>query len=179
MSVEQHDGVAERDSRSATPPAMTELAAGAVFVLIAAIASWSLLRDPYLELGKVGNDPGPAFIPWIGTTVIGLGGAAQMIWVLLRAHRAGSMQAMGEFVGSKLWLPVLLILSLIGYQMAMRPLGFLTASILFAIPWVAIIHWRSGGVFTPRYFLQLPIEAVLIAAGIYFLFSYGINVPFP
>jgi hypothetical protein len=177
--VEQDKGVAGRDSRTATPPAAIELAAGAVFVAIACIASWSLLTDPYLELGKVGSDPGPAFIPWIATTILGLGGAAQMIWALLRARRAGRMRTTGEFVSSKLWLPVLLVLTLIGYQMAMRPLGFVVASILFALPCIAIIHWRSGGAFTTRYLLQLPIEAVLIVAGIYSLFSYGINVPFP
>ena len=179
MSVGQHEDIAARDDRAAKQPATTELVAGAVFILIALIASWSLLTDPYLELGKVGNDPGPAFIPWIGTAVIGLGGVAQIAWTLFRIRKTGGMRAAGEFVASKLWLPVLLVLSLIGYQMAMRPLGFVAASILFAIPWGAIIHWRSGGTFTPRYIVQVPVEAALVVTGIYLLFSYGINVPFP
>lgn len=179
MSVEQHENVAAREDRAAAQPATTELVAGAVFVLIALIASWSLSTDPYLELGKTGNDPGPTFIPWIGTTVIGLGGVAQIAWTLFRIRKTGGLRAAGEFVGSKLGIPVLLVLSLIAYQMAMRPLGFVAASILFAIPWGAIIHWRSGGAFTRRYILQLPVEAVLVVAGIHLLFSYGINVPFP
>ncbi|MGV6876391.1 tripartite tricarboxylate transporter TctB family protein [Pseudochelatococcus sp. B33] len=179
MSVEQYESVTGREESAVTQPAATELVAGAVFVAIAIIAARSLLTDPYLELGKVGNDPGPAFIPWIGTWVIGLGGVAQLIWTLLRARKAGGMRTTGEFVGAKLWLPTLLVLSLIGYQVAMRPLGFVTASIAFAIPWVAIIHWRSGGVFTRRHILQLPLEAMLIVASIYLVFSYGINVPFP
>jgi len=150
-----------------------------VFLVIALIAAWSLHTDPYLELGKVGNDPGPAFIPWIGTIVIGLGGLTQMIWALVQARKTGGFLSAGEFALSKLWLPVVLVVSLIGFQMAMRPVGFFGASILFALPWVAIIHWRSGGAFTPRYLVQLPVEAVLVAGCIYFVFSYGINVPFP
>lgn len=179
MSREINEGAAGTESVLAGPPRVVDFTAGAVFVLIALIASWSLWTDPYLELGKVGDDPGPSFIPWIGTMVIGLGGLAQMIWVLIKAKKAGVLKTSGEFVVAKLWLPALLVVSLIIYQLAMKPLGFFTASIIFAIPWVAVFHWRSGGAFTKRYLIQLPLEAVLIAGGIYSLFYYGINVPFP
>ena len=179
MSIDQERGVAGTDSVLAGPPRLVEFAAGAVFVAIALITSWSLWTDPYLELGKAGDDPGPSFIPWIGTTVIGLGGLAQMAWVVFKAVKAGTIKTSGEFVLAKLWLPALLVVSLIIYQQAMKPLGFLTASIIFALPWVAIFHWRSGGAFTKRYLIQLPVEAVLITGGIYSLFYYGINVPFP
>ncbi len=102
MSLEQRHGVTGGADTSVTPPAGTEFVAGAVFVAIAIIAAWSLLTDPYLELGKVGDDPGPAFIPWLGTWIIGIGGVVQMAWAFLRARRVGGMRKAGEFVFSKL-----------------------------------------------------------------------------
>lgn len=179
MSVRQDDDTAGQGGLPPVKPAVTEFAAGAVFVVIALIASWSLLTDPYLAMERVDDDPGPAFIPWLGTTVIGLGGLAQMVWAVLRARKAGGMRETGEFVLSRLWIPLLLVLLLIGYQVVMRPIGFVAASILFAVPTIAVIHWRARGVFNARYLVQLPVEAVLIVAGIYLVFSYGINVPFP
>jgi len=96
VSLEQRHGVTGGADTSVTPPAGTEFVAGAVFVAIAIIAAWSLLTDPYLELGKVGDDPGPAFIPWLGTWIIGIGELCR--WPGLYAGQARGECGGGEFV---------------------------------------------------------------------------------
>lgn len=179
MSVQDENYTAGPATGPVTKPAVTEFAAGAVFFSIALVASWSLWTDPYLAMGVSGDDPGPAFVPWIGTCVIGFGGLAQMVWTSARARKTGGMRTAGEFVLSKLLPPAVLVLLLVAYQIAMQPLGFVTSSTLFAVCAIAIIHWRAGGIFNVRYFLQLPVEAVLIVTGVYLVFSYGIHVPFP
>jgi hypothetical protein len=158
---------------------ITAFAAGAIFFGFALIGAWSIASDPYLPMGRSGADPGPAFVPWIAIAILGLGGFAQMVFAAFKASKTGGFVKTGEFVLSKLALPVALVLSLIALQMALKPLGTLVACIIFALPWVFILHWRAGGKFTPRYLVQLPIEAILIVAGIYYLFAKGINVPLP
>ena len=179
MSIEQRGSLAGRQDRPAERPAVVEVVAGALFVVIAAVGGWSLLTNPYLELGQVGSDPGPGFVPWLGVWAIGLGGLAQIAWVLMRARAAGGLRGSGEFVPARLWLPVLLIVSMVLYHAALRALGFIPASLLFAVPWVAIIHWRTGERFTARHLVQLPLEASLIVAAIYVVFHYGIQIQFP
>lgn len=179
MSVYSDNRVAGEGNLPTTKPAASGVIAGTLFILIALIASWSLATDPFLDMGKVGDDPGPAFIPWIATAFVGLGGLAQVIWSLTEAAKAGGMRSPGELFSPGIWLPLLLIVLMVGYQMAIRPLGFITASVIFAIPAIMMIHWRAGGVFNTRYLVQLPVEAVLIVAGIYLIFSYGIHVSFP
>ncbi|CAN7598658.1 tripartite tricarboxylate transporter TctB family protein [Aminobacter aminovorans] len=155
------------------------MAAGAVFLILALIGAYSIYFDPYLDIGKAGNDPGPTFIPWIGIFTLGFGGIAQMVVTFIQSRKVGGFTFSGEFVLSKMWLPAALVASLVGLQMAMKPIGFLNASLIFALPWVFILHWRAGGKFTQRYLIQLLVEAGLVAGGIYYLFAYGINVPFP
>ena len=150
-----------------------------MFVAIAGIGAWSLLTNQYLHLGQVGSDPGPGFVPWIGVWALAIGGVAQILWVAIKAAKTGGVAMGNEFTVARIWLPVLLIASMIGYQMALRPLGFVLASILFAVPWVAVLHWRSGDKFTPRHLIQLPVEACLIVGCIYAVFRYGIQIPFP
>ncbi|WP_332719873.1 tripartite tricarboxylate transporter TctB family protein [Pelagibacterium mangrovi] len=178
MSLET-DGQEGRLDGSPVQPFAVQAAAGLVFLVIALIGASSLWTNSYLELGQSGSDPGPGFVPWIGVWVLGLGGVVQIILVAARARLAGGFQLSGEFTVSRIWLPVLLVASMIAYQMALRPLGFITASLLFAVPWVALIHWRCGARFTLRHLVQLPLEAVLIVGAIFVVFRYGIQIPFP
>lgn len=179
MTLQSDRDIAGESLPPANKPATTEFAAGAVFLTIALVAAWSLWTDPYLAFGEAGGDPGAAFIPWLGTAILGFGGLAQMIWTALRARRSGGVRTSQEFLLSKLGVPVVLVVLLILYRFGMSSLGFVTASLLFVIPVISVLHWRSGGVFSRRYLVQLPVEAALIVAAVYLVFSYGIHVPFP
>jgi hypothetical protein len=162
------------------PPTGLGVAAGVVFVAIAAIAGWSLWTDPNLPLGESDSDPGPAFVPWIAVWILGLGGAVQVLITLVQARRAGGLRAAEEFTLQRVLLPVALIVSLLVYVLVtLRPLGFVLSSTLFAVVWVALFHWRSGDPLTPRHALLLPIEAVLIVGAIYIVFRHAILIPLP
>jgi hypothetical protein len=168
------------DPEGRTPPTWLGIAAGVVFVAIAAVGAYSLATDPYLPLGKSGSDPGPAFVPWIAIWIMGIGGACQIVVTIAQARRAGGLQWAGEFTLSRLWLPIALFLSMLVYVLLMlQPLGFLVSSSIFATVWVAIFHWRSGDHLKPIHAVQLPVEAILIVGVIYMIFRYAILVPLP
>ncbi|MGQ7791345.1 tripartite tricarboxylate transporter TctB family protein [Faunimonas sp. B44] len=167
---------AEADPR----PRRTGVAAGAVFVSIAVLAGYSLSSNPYLSLGASGSDPGPAFVPWIAVWILGLGGLCQIGWTFWQGRRAGGLASAGEFTVARMWLPILLFASLLGYVVLMlRPLGFMLSSSIFAAAWVAVLHWRSGDRLRPIHIVQLPLEAALIVGAIYAVFRYAILVPLP
>ncbi|PSM20140.1 tripartite tricarboxylate transporter TctB family protein [Nitratireductor sp. StC3] len=161
-------------------PALAELLAGGAFAGIALVGMTSLANNEYLELGRTGSDPGPGFVPWIALTVLLIGGVGHILIVLRRALVHGGFRAAdGGFSPARLWMPWLMLLSLVAYQAALRPFGFLSASIAFGIVWVVILHWRSGEGLCARHVVQLPAEGVALAVGVYLIFRHGIQVPLP
>ncbi|QDY99587.1 tripartite tricarboxylate transporter TctB family protein [Nitratireductor mangrovi] len=161
-------------------PEFTELLAGVAFAGIALVGMTSLANNEYLELGRSGSDPGPGFVPWIALTVLLVGGIVHMLSVLRRAVVAGGFGvANGEFSLARLWVPALMLASLVVYQAALRPFGFLAASITFGVVWVAVLHWRSANGVRSRHVFQLPAEGAALAVGVYLIFRHGIQVPLP
>lgn len=161
-------------------PALPELLAGIAFVGIALVGMTSLANNEYLELGRSGSDPGPGFVPWIALTVLLVGGVGHMLAVLRRAVVSGGFRTTdGEFSLTRLWMPALMLVSLVVYQAALRPFGFLAASIAFGVVWVAVLHWRSGDGLRARHIFQLPAEGAALAVGVYLIFRHGIQVPLP
>jgi hypothetical protein len=161
-------------------PGLAELFVGAAFAGIALVGMTSLANNEYLELGRTGSDPGPGFVPWIALTVLVVGGVGHMLIVLYRALAHGGFRAAdGGFSPARLWMPALMLVSLVAYQAALRPFGFLSASIAFGVVWVVILHWRSGEGLRTRHVVQLPAEGVALAVGVYLIFRHGIQVPLP
>ena len=160
-------------------PIAEGIAAGAVFVVIATVAAFSLSSDPNLKPHVGDSDPGAAFVPWIAIWILGIGGLGQIGLTLLQAHRAGAWRSTGEFTLRRLWLPLVLLFTLCGYLLLLEPLGFLMAGTLFAIPWIAVLHWRSGDDLRVIHALLMPVEALLIVGAIDAIFRYGIHVPLP
>jgi len=155
------------------------VAAGAVFIVIAAVAAFSLSSDPQLRLDTGESDPGAAFVPWIAIWILGIGGLGQIGLTLFQARRAGALRASGEFTLRRLWLPLVLLFTLCGYLLLLEPFGFIVAGTLFSAPWIAVLHWRSGDDLRPIHALLMPIEALLIVGVIDAIFRYGIHVPLP
>jgi hypothetical protein len=160
------------------PPA-TSFVAAAVFIILALIGAVSLATDPYLSLGANGADPGPAFVPWITIYVLGIGGVAILVIELLKAKRSGGIAYTGEFTISRLWMPVTLVVMMMGYVELIQIFGFFWLSVGFSLICVSALHWRTSDPFTPRYLIQLPVEALLVTGVIYAIFRYGILVPLP
>jgi hypothetical protein len=155
------------------------VAAGAVFIVIAAVAAFSLSSEPHLRLQTGELDPGAAFVPWIAVWILGIGGLGQIGLTLFHARRARGLRSCGEFALRRLWLPLVLLFTLCGYLLLLEPFGFVAAGTLFSAPWIAVLHWRSGDRLKPIHALLLPIEALLIVGLIDAIFRYGIHVPLP
>jgi hypothetical protein len=66
-----------------------------------------------------------------------------------------------------------------GYVELIQIFGFFWLSVGFSLICVAALHWRTSDPFTPRYLIQLPVEALLVTGVIYAIFRYGILVPLP
>lgn len=160
-------------------PTAEGIAAGAVFIVIAAVAAFSLSTDPQLRLPIGESDPGAAFVPWIATWILGIGGLVQIGVKSFQAHRAGGLRSLGEFTLRRLWLPLVLLFSLWGYLVLLEPLGFVVAGTIFSAPWIALLHWRSGDNLRKIHALLMPIEALLIVAVVDAIFRYAIHVPLP
>ena len=160
-------------------PLSTEFLAAGVFIAIAAVGAYSLSVDPYLEMGASGTDPGPAFVPWIAVIVLGIGGVVHLLIEFSKALRNGGVAFTNEFTIPRLWMPVALIVLLLVYAGLIKSLGFFWPSVGFSLICVAALHWRTGDSFTPRYLIQIPIEALLVTGAVYGVFRYGILVPLP
>lgn len=160
-------------------PATGGFIAAGLFLTIAAIGAYSLSNDPYLHMGATGSDPGPAFVPWITVYVLGIGSLVFLAIEAAKAYRAGGVAFMGEFTFARLWVPVVFVALLTLYVSVIPSLGFIGPSLAFALICISIFHWRTGDAFSPRYLVQIPVEAVLLTGAIYALFRYGINVPLP
>jgi hypothetical protein len=160
-------------------PRLAALLLGVVLVALALIGIVDVRTDELLPMAAVGPDPGPAFLPEMLFWILGFGGAVQIILVAYRAWRAKGFCDETEFTLGRLWVPALLLVSIILYEQGLRSVGHVVSSMIFAVFWVPIIHWRSGAALKRRHMVQLPLEAVAIALAVYFLFRHGIRVPLP
>lgn len=131
-------------------------------VLIAALGAAVLAVTRSIPRGGLADDPGPAFLP----TVAGLGLVVCGAWLMWRRdphdglpRGAGLLRVGGT---------ALLVL---GYLLLIEPMGFITATALF----LAAEMWLIG--VRRRYVLLLL--PVLLSAGVYLMFRYGLEVPLP
>ncbi|MFW6077445.1 MAG: tripartite tricarboxylate transporter TctB family protein [Hyphomicrobiales bacterium] len=160
-------------------PRLASLLLGVVLMAMALIGIVDVRSDELLATAAPGPDPGPGFLPEMLMWILGFGGAVQTLLVGYQAWRAGGFRREEEFTLSRLWVPALLLVSIILYEQALRSVGYVVSSVIFAIVWVPIVHWRSGFTFKRRHVVQLPLEAVAIALALYVLFRHGIRVPLP
>jgi hypothetical protein len=160
-------------------PKLYALWLGAVLIGIAVAGLYDLHTDQWLAMGARGTDPGPAFLPEMLMWLLLGGGLIQLITVAASAWSAGGFAHGTEFQIRKLWMPALLCASLVAYYWLIPRFGYLGPSVVFALIWVPLIHFRSGNPFRRRHLVQFPLEALAIAGTLYALFAYGIRVPLP
>lgn len=172
------DGEAEGDAVDPRPR-LAYLLLGVVLVAVALIGMVDVRMDELLPMAAVGPDPGPAFLPETLLWILGFGGAVQIILVAYQAWQTGGFRREEEFTLSRLWVPALLLVSIILYEQGLRSVGYVVSSVIFAVVWVPIVHWRSGFALKRRHMVQLPLEGAAIAVALYVLFRHGIRVPLP
>lgn len=160
-------------------PRLYTLWLGVALVAIAITGLYDLHTDQWLALGARGTDPGPAFLPEMLMWLLLGGGVIQIVAVGLGAWKSGGLAPSTEFQIRKLWMPALLCVSLGAYYWLIPRFGYLVPSMMFALIWVPLIHFRSGDPFHRRHLVQFPLEALVIAGALYALFRYGIRVPLP
>jgi putative tricarboxylic transport membrane protein len=145
------DGPGMRPVGSLIPPLLT-------FALGVAVVVISMSLPP----GGLSADPGPGSLP----RMVGIALILLSIYLLFKREPHERLPR-GE---GAVRLVLTLVLTL-GYILTMRPLGFLTATAVFLAALMVVIGLRR-----PLVIIGLSI---LLSAGVYGLFRYGLEVPLP
>lgn len=126
------------------------------------------LRGIYLGIPLTDlNGPGTAPLAF-GTVLAGTGAAATIrAWVKFRTYTrkvptSGSM--------SHLRNPTTGLLLLIGYAVALEPLGFLPATLLFGLLTLRLLGWG---------WIKSMVSAVVLAGAVYAVFALLLGSPLP
>lgn len=124
---------------------------------IAVIISARTLPEPGLS-----SDPGPGALPQI----VGIGLVIFSVFLLWHREAHERLPRGGGAVRV-----VATLVFALAYILSLRSLGFLVATTLFLMAEMALIGIRRPVVVIPM--------AVLMSAGVYVLFRYGLEVPLP
>jgi len=153
----------------------------ASLVIIAiCVACWiELNANAYLDFGQSESDPGPGLVPRAAILALFGCAAAHLVITLARARCRGGLKRDPAFSISRLWLPILLVGSLLAYYSVLSSVGYWIASVALCLVWIPVLHWRSGAAFSARRGVFFVVEAGLITSVIYGLFRYLILVPMP
>ena len=144
-------GPGVRSVGSLVPPLLT-LALGVAVVVV----------STSLPPGGLSADPGPGSLP----RMVGIALVLLSIYLLFKREPHERLPR-GE---GAIRLILTLVLTL-GYILTIRPLGFLTATAVFLAALMVVIGLRRP--------LAIIGLSVLLSAGVYGLFRYGLEVPLP
>ncbi|MGE3146024.1 MAG: tripartite tricarboxylate transporter TctB family protein [Pseudorhodoplanes sp.] len=163
-------------------PSWSALALGLVLVAAGVAGLVELAYDPFLSDIDAGDaDPGPAFFPRILLYLLIAGGVGQTVSAAIQASRSGGFAADSEFSISRLAVPVALAASVFVYAKALPLVGYLAATVAFALAWLWIVGTIDRSL--PRKFPAAAglvlLEAAVISLLLYAVFGYGISVPLP
>jgi hypothetical protein len=174
---------AQADSaRQQEKPTWSGLVLGLVLIAAGIVGLIQIAADPFLTTIDAGDaDPGPAFFPRLLLVLLvacGIGQCSIMIW---RAGRSGGFAHKPELAPRRLLIPLALAVSVYIYARSLPFLGYLTASIVFAVCWLAIIGQMDRSL--PKNGLAsatlIAFEALAMTAILYAVFVYAISVPLP
>jgi hypothetical protein len=161
---------AKRDPRN-------QIAAGLFFGCWAVIGWWSLATNVQIAGVDFGLDPGPGLLPSVVLWLLSLGSLGLVALGCLRWSQRSEQPIAWWAMARRATVPLLLIASLLAFVPAVRQVGFLPASLAFAIGWMAFLdgkQLRSD----PRRSASAIALGTLIGVGlIYLLFIRWIGVP--
>ncbi len=151
LEVEGEERVAFHDPGSIIPPLAT---------LLLGVAVIAVAGD--LPEAGLSADPGPGGMP----RMVGIGLVILSVFLLWRREPHERLPRGGEAVRVVATLAFAL-----GYTLTLRPLGFLTATVIFLTAEMILIGLRRP--------LIVVVMAVSMSVGVYVLFRYGLEVPLP
>lgn len=157
--------------------AWRDIACGLLFSVLTVVAGYAVLRDATLTatLGR-GPDPGPAFLPSIVIGLVGLGGTLILLKGVVNWARCGWPGPPGTTMRGDHLHALLLLSSVALLPLLTAWLGFLAASMSFAMAWLTWLGYRRG-VGWRRACRNAVCFALLIGALLHLVFVMLLNVP--
>jgi hypothetical protein len=159
----------------------TEAASGAFILLWGFIGVAGLLWRPAIWQDDYGLDPGPGLLPLIVIAGLLLGGAI----LLIRGARHLAREPR-EIVKAELreereptLISAALLVSVIVYVLALKSIGFIPTTLVFATVWITAVFLRDGADNLLRTSAISLAAAAAITAAVYVVFQRLIGVPLP
>lgn len=159
----------------------TETASGVFILLWGFIGVAGLLWRPAIWQDDYGLDPGPGLMPLIVIAGLLLGGTALLIQGAVHLARAPRGTAKAELRRERepTILAAALLVSVIVYVLALKSVGFIPTTLVFATVWITTVFLRDGATAPLRTSAIALSTAVAITAGVYLVFQRLIGVPLP
>jgi hypothetical protein len=140
----------------------------AALVLLATVLGYATLTAR-LPATTLPDTPGPTFLPWINTAL--LGGLALLLLAQGLNSQGTVDKGEGAETDARSRRPVIFLLALIGYIAVLPTIGFVVASIVFFA--VAMI------LFGERRPLRLFLGSVGVPVLLFAIFRHGFNIVLP
>jgi len=153
------------------------LAAGA-FIALWAVAGWySFLTNSQIIGQDFDTDPGPGLLPAIVLMIL-TGGSLILMGAGLYGlgHFRAPPIAWGRMV-RQLAMPLLLVVSLLGYIPLIHAIGFIAANAVFASAWMMFLGAGELRRDPRRGLIQIALGTLIGIGLIYYVFIYWISVP--
>lgn len=159
----------------------TEAASGVFILLWGMVGVAGLLWRPEIWQDDYGLDPGPGLLPLIVIAGLLLGGAALAVTGALRLARAPRGAASRELRRERepAAIAAALLGSIIAYVLALKGIGFIPSTLVFASLWITVVFMRDGAAGFLRTLAVSVAAATAITAAIYLVFQRLIGVPLP
>jgi len=159
----------------------TEAASGVFILLWGLVGVAGLLWRPAIWQDDYGLDPGPGLLPLIVIAGLLVGGVLLMIQGALHLARApcGAVSTALRQEREPTVMATALLASVIAYVLALKGVGFIPATLVFAAVWITTVFLRDGATGFLRTFGIALVAAAVITASVYFVFQRLIGVPLP
>jgi hypothetical protein len=159
----------------------TEAVSGVFVLLWGLIGVAGLLWRPAIWQDDYGLDPGPGLLPLIVTAGLLVGGAALVIQGVAHLARGprGAARAALRQEREPTVMAAALLLSVIAYVLALKSVGFIPSTLVFAGVWITTVFLRDGATGLLRTAGIALLAAAAITASVYLVFQRLIGVPLP
>ena len=170
METSDNNSSKKRDPRN-------DIAAG-IFLAAWGVVGWSVAAGtPALWSDEYGADPGPGLLPAIVLTILSMGS----LILFLGGIRRLLIERVPPGYWRGLWrhalIPTLLVATLLIYFPAIKIVGFIPASAVFAFGWMVTIGFKNYEGRAKALLLQAAAGTIIGVGLIYFVFVRLIGVP--
>lgn len=168
-------GSPERSAAEAGTHGFRDLGLGLVLLGSAAVLRYSAATDADMHQ-NFGLDPGPAFLPDILLWMLGIGALILVFQGIVRLAWAGWRVERPLVDIRRLFVPLLMAISIILYVLLVPTIGFLVASLLFSVVWSLGLTIQDHR-FAMQPLLVSAAGSLVLAVAIYLTFKQLIGIP--